>query len=199
MIKNLLLKSSQFIVSGMMMGSLLSVPTWAMEEIPEEVLERTFTYLPLKTLASIAPVSKHWLTISEKEELWQRHGFSSKKKCLEFPYPTLEQQHLKILFKDGYLSGNEIFFWKPLETIEKPCEIISRIAPEAFPKPVNPEWTAHDIICVKKDSNLMQYTTNFSFIIEAMKARHCFEPVPYTFTLKGSWSLEDRMEVETHK
>lgn len=195
MTKNILLKSLHISLFGMMMGPLAPVPIWAMENISDDSLEQIFTYLPPKTLVHLPVVCKRWKELSEQDRLWQVYGVRSKKECVEFPFPMLEREHLEVLFKHNYVSGNGLFFWTLVGDIKKPYELMQQIPPKPlFGKPTI--WEAEDIKCTKKELNSLHYTMILKFIYEKMKMRLISHSVPYMLTLKGSWSKVNMAESE---
>ncbi|MBA3813636.1 MAG: F-box protein [Alphaproteobacteria bacterium] len=180
-------KFQRSMVSIMIGATLLATPTWAME-LPDEIAENILIKLPPQTLARVSPVCKQWQWISEGDRLWQTHGFPSKEDCLKFPFANLKHEHLVALFKCKYVSGNGIFFWKLVEKIEMPDEIIKGISTIFDAVPI--EWTAKNTIRTKKETNLIEYTTELTFWSEAMKCHQIHKKVPYTLMLKGSWDVE---------
>jgi F-box domain len=184
-----MMNPSRLIVSGVLFGSLLTTATWAME-LPDELWVCVLSKLPLHTLGKVAPVSKKWREISEEDKLWQLHGFPSKKECMKFPFTTLDRAHLESLFKHKYLAGKGVFFWKLLEEVEPPSEVIKKINPLKYFACVPIEWKAKNIICTKKELNLIHYTFELVFYSEMMKMEHTYKILLYTLTLGGSWGEE---------
>lgn len=194
--RNLLPGSAKLIAYGAMIGSLFLTPTKAME-LPDDMVRGVCRQLPPRELAIVSFVSKQWKRVAEGDELWQRHGVTSKKVWLfnetAFPFPMLEQAHVAVLFKHGYLSSNALYFWN----LDYKCDRQDDLMNIFSKSDVNfhSQWELCDVTRSEEKSNSVQYTMKIKFVTRSMKSS-LTHTIPCILNLKGSWWKATRSENE---